>query len=645
MIRFSWVRIFSLCIFGGVFLRLALIASGNSYFSQVATDIQLRGVFLGLFYDSLVLGTIFLVLSVFAECGRLIARGPATMRAANLLMVAFACIFMVAGICDLVLFQYLNTKFRLSLILNNIDQLGPILGTIFAGGTWTMYLWIAVLPIIFISGKKTLAKIPHVRMEILQGRSGKERALNFIFFLIVSFAWVEEPFWRLEIIAAQPEPALAIGNSGLYLTASDLGGLLRRRAGNKRLIPYDQTGPLFEKYFGSVSQGVKKSGITLINSPAGQKPNVVIILMEYMGAFLSKELTPDGPGVTPELDELASESVFFTKAYSSSTRTHHGLVSVISGFPSILDSSAIRTRNGLKIPTLATALPDYDSTFLYSGDIRYDHMNSFAIQGDFKNLVGDKELLELNPQWASKRNEWGYPDELLFDYLNRRLENLYNQGTPSLTVVLTTSNHEPFQLPDAFYAKHPELKRNTIEAAGAYAASAIGKFFKTAKEEAYYKNTIFVLVADHSRMRKHHYGFLKGFHIPLLIHSPLLKGSAKKIDSPANQIDIPSTVMGLLGRSFSSFDRFGHDLLAENSARRAFSISRDGNNLVYTENDFGVRLNLSTESVQFIQVDKYANGNVVEASQVSDKTLVDSYPERAKVFLQRTTDALYGSGR
>jgi phosphoglycerol transferase MdoB-like AlkP superfamily enzyme len=110
---------------------------------------------------------------------------------------------------------------------------------------------------------------------------------------------------------------------------------------------------------------------------------------------------------------------------------------VLTGFPSILDLSVIRLRNGRSIPTIASALPEYESTFLYSGDAGFDHMNAFAAQGGFKKIISDKELLEQNPSWAGKRTEWGFPDPLFLEFLNRYSASLYSKKKPFLTVALT----------------------------------------------------------------------------------------------------------------------------------------------------------------------------------------------------------------
>lgn len=639
----SWWRVVALCLVLGVLLRLSLMFVSSAYFADVPLEIRLRGVVLGLFYDSVTVATPFLLIFILLEIFRFFIPTNFALRSAKFLVLVVVFFFVFSGVIDVLLFQHLNTKMRLSLILNNWNQLGPTILTVLGGGQWFRLTLAAALPLLFFILFRRAAKILNQMLDVDRSVSRRGRLFNFLFLVLVSLVWVNEPLWRLQSVAAQPEAAQIIASSGIYATGSDLVNTTLRGVRIHRLIPEDQTSVLYQKYFFEKTEPAVQREIHLDISGGERKQNVVIILMEYMGAFLSRGLTPDGPGVTPKLDELASESISFARAFSSSTRTHHGFVSVLSGFPSILDTSVINKRNGLKIPTLATALPDYHSTFLYSGDIGFDGMDSFGIQGDFKELIGDKKLLEKNPNWVGKKNDWGYPDGLVFEYLDRHLDELYQQKVPSLTLVLTTSNHEPFQLPDDFYSKHQDLKKATVEAGAAYADAMIGAFFEKAKAKPYYRDTIFVLVADHSRIKNPKDEILKGFHIPLLIHSPRLAKQNHAISRTVKQVDIPATVMGLLGRSFPSFDLFGRDLLS-NDGRRSFAVSRDGKYFTYVEDEFGVRLNLDTGHQEYLKLDRYGDGTVIDDLDEASKNRLVPFADMARVYLQKAYDVFQGIG-
>lgn len=637
----SWWRVLALCLVLGALLRFSLMFVSSNYFAHVPLDVRLRGVLLGFFYDGVTVATPFLLIFILLKMFRFFIPTNFAVRSAKILVSAVVFLFVFSGVIDVLLFQHLNTKMRLSLILNNWHQLGPTIVTVLGGGQWFRLTLAAALPLLLFILLRRAAKLLNQMLEVDRSISRRGGWFNFLFLVLVSFVWVNEPLWRLPSVAAQPEAAQVIASSGIYATGSDLVNTTLRGVRIRRLIPREKTSLLYQKYFLEKTNIEAPKEIRLDTSVGERKQNVVIILMEYMGAFLSRKLTPDEPGFTPKLDELASESISFARAFSSSTRTHHGFVSVLSGFPSILDTSVINKRNGLKIPTIATALPDYHSAFLYSGDIGFDGMDNFVIQGDFKELIGDKKLLEKNPNWLGKKNDWGYPDGLVFEHLDRHLENLYQQKIPSLTFVLTTSNHEPFQLPDDFYSRRQDLKKDTVEAGAAYADAMIGEFFQKAKAKPYYRDTIFVLVADHSRMRNPKDERLKGFHIPLLIHSPRLAKQNRAITQTVKQVDIPATVMGLLGRSFPSFHLFGRDLLSSDG-RRSFAVSRDGKYFTYVENEFGVRLNLDTRHHDYLKLDQYGHATVMDDLDQGSKDQLAPFADMARIYLQKVYDVFQG---
>ena len=103
----------------------------------------------------------------------------------------------------------------------------------------------------------------------------------------------------------------------------------------------------------------------------------------------------------------------------------------------------------------------------------------------------------------------------------------------------------------------------------AYTDYAIGEFLKAAQAKPWFKDTIFVIVADHcaSVAGKRELEIRK-YEIPLFIWSPG-NIAPRKFGTMMSQIDTAPTVLGLLGASYLS--RFvGHDALSPNFRPRAF---------------------------------------------------------------------------
>lgn len=277
---------------------------------------------------------------------------------------------------------------------------------------------------------------------------------------------------------------------------------------------------------------------------AQPKYNVVIFLQESLGAEYVGCL--NGLPLTPELDKLSKEGLLFTNLYCTGTRSVRGIEQVTAGFlPNPSESIVKLSGSQQGFFTLADAFgrQNYDTSFIYGGMANFDNMASFFNGNGFKNIIDETDFDKDGKKYAMK-GTWGYSDEDLAVKANKYYKNLGNK--PFFSLMFSTSNHEPFEFPDGRIDLY-EQPKNTVHNAMKYADFSIGKFFELAKKEAYFKNTIFVVIADHNTRT---YGKnlvpVNKFHIPALIIAPNVeKGST--YDNLASQMDIPSTVLALSG--------------------------------------------------------------------------------------------------
>ena len=274
------------------------------------------------------------------------------------------------------------------------------------------------------------------------------------------------------------------------------------------------------------------------------KYNVVIFLQESLGAEYVGCL--NGLPLTPELDKLSKEGLLFTNLYCTGTRSVRGIEQVTAGFLPNPSESIVKLGGSQQgFFTLADAFgrQNYDTSFIYGGMANFDNMASFFNGNGFKNIIDETDFDKDGKKYAMK-GTWGYSDEDLAVKANEYYKNLGNK--PFFSLMFSTSNHEPFEFPDGRIDLY-EQPKNTVHNAMKYADFSIGKFFELAKKEAYFKNTIFVVIADHNTRT---YGKnlvpVNKFHIPALIIAPNVeKGST--YDNLASQMDIPSTVLALSG--------------------------------------------------------------------------------------------------
>lgn len=274
------------------------------------------------------------------------------------------------------------------------------------------------------------------------------------------------------------------------------------------------------------------------------KYNVIIFLQESLGAEYVGCL--NGLPLTPELDKLSKEGLLFTNLYCTGTRSVRGIEQVTAGFLPNPSESIVKLGGSQQgFFTLADAFgrQNYDTSFIYGGMANFDNMASFFNGNGFKNIIDETDFDNDGKKYAMK-GTWGYSDEDLAVKANEYYNNLGNK--PFFSLMFSTSNHEPFEFPDGRIQLY-EQPKNTVHNAMKYADFSIGKFFELAKKEAYFKNTIFVVIADHNTRT---YGKnlvpVNKFHIPALIIAPNVEKGIT-YDNLASQMDIPSTVLALSG--------------------------------------------------------------------------------------------------
>jgi phosphoglycerol transferase MdoB-like AlkP superfamily enzyme len=283
-----------------------------------------------------------------------------------------------------------------------------------------------------------------------------------------------------------------------------------------------------------------------------KKKNLVIFLQESLGyQFVN-------PTITPELLKLKKEGLWFNQAYSNGTRSVRGIAGTTSGFLAVPGKGVVkRTKSQNDFFTFASLLNPlgYHTMFLYGGEARFDNMRSWFLGNGFDEVVEQKDYK--NPSFVAT---WGVSDEDLAKKANERFSQLYNEGKPFAGLMFSSSNHSPFDIPKG---KIEEIipNKNCVENAVKYADYAIGAFFNEAKKLPYYKETIFVIIADHNiRVYGDDIVPVNMFHIPALILGTEVKAEA--YNNLVSQPDVLATAIDYLGKDLS-YPILGHSIFAD----------------------------------------------------------------------------------
>ncbi len=292
--------------------------------------------------------------------------------------------------------------------------------------------------------------------------------------------------------------------------------------------------------------------------------NVVLISVEslsadYLGVFGNESK------LTPHLDALAKQSVFFTNTYANGTRTVRGLEALALSIPPTPGDSVVKMKNNENLFSLAGIFNDrgYASEFVYGGYGYFDNMNYFFGHNGY-TTVDRKDI----PTSATIHHEnvWGVADEDLYTLALGQMDKIHTAGKPFFLHIMTTSNHRPFTFP-AGRVNFPQRSR---EGAVAYTDWSIADFIKRARERPYFQDTVFVITADHDASSAGKASIpINRYHIPLWIYSPA-HFKPQQVTRLTSQIDIPPTLLGLLNFSYRS-RFFGYDVFKlERGRERAF---------------------------------------------------------------------------
>lgn len=303
----------------------------------------------------------------------------------------------------------------------------------------------------------------------------------------------------------------------------------------------------------------------ITNGNKESHPNIILITIESFSAdFLS--LFGNKDNLTPNYENLAKGGIFFTNLYATGTRTVRGMEALTLSVPPTPGNSIVRRPGNDHIFSVATVLKqkDYHPYFIYGGDGYFDNMNNFfggqgfdIVDRNRGNPLSDKiETTRYNIQdnEVSFENAWGICDEDLYSQIIKYADKNYTDKTPFFQFVMTTSNHQPYTFPDGKI----DLPQGTRNAAVKYTDYALGEFFEKAKTKPWFKNTVFVIVADHCASSAGKWEInIDKHHIPAVIYN--LPQEPEKIDRLTSQIDLMPTLFGYLNWTYES-EFYGKDI-------------------------------------------------------------------------------------
>ena len=295
------------------------------------------------------------------------------------------------------------------------------------------------------------------------------------------------------------------------------------------------------------------------------RSNIILIAIEsFSGDFLKAFGNKDN--LTPNYDSLANQSIFFAHLYATGTRTVRGMEALTLCVPPTPGNSIVRRPNNKHIFSIATILlqKSYHPYFIYGGDGYFDNMNNFFGGQGFDIVDRDRgnplsELIDTHrynipSDEVSFENAWGICDEDLYKQSIKYADKSSSANTPFFQFVMTSSNHKPYTFPEG----RIDLPQGGRNAAVKYTDYALGKFIAEAQKKPWFKNTVFVIVADHCASSAGKWEInIDKHHIPAIIFN--LPHEPQRIDRLVSQIDLMPTLFGYLNWNYSTA-LYGQDI-------------------------------------------------------------------------------------
>lgn len=317
----------------------------------------------------------------------------------------------------------------------------------------------------------------------------------------------------------------------------------------------------------------------------GQRPknpqNIVIIILESFG---SEYLGPhEGKTYTPFLDSLMAKSLVFNNAYANGRRSIEGVAAVMAGIPALMSepfiSSHFTANYFLGLGTLL-APKKYSSAFFHGGHNGTMYFDSFMQSAGVEKYFGANEYANK----ADDDGSWGIWDEPFLQFMLQKTNQL---PQPFMSSIFTLSSHHPFKVPSQYEGKFSEGPIEILKTVS-YTDMALQKFFAEAEKQPWFKDTLFVVTADHTskHFRPDSENEVGDYHIPLFFYHPSYKFPEVDTNMVVQQIDILPTLLDFLDLTNKEQNFLGSSVFV--SGDKSVVIFNDGRYVLFTK-DYRLR--------------------------------------------------------
>lgn len=542
-IALTWI-VFTLC-------RIIFLLANISYFPDL-TFTTIVSIFKGgvLFDISAIIYTnlLYILMMAFPLHYK---ENNKVQKIAKWLFVITNGIAIIANLADVIYFRF-TTRRTTASVFSEFSNEGNIGSIILKAAVSNWYL--TVLGIILIFGLWKLYRLPQT----------KNRPSNLILYYISHLV-----FFLLLMPLCIFGMRGGIGSAVRPITNSNANQYVNRPAEANIVLntPFSIYRTIGKKVYKDPKYFASSKELDQIFNPVHQTPdsvatkklNVVVLIVESFSKEFIGTLNPtiNGgkyKGYTPFLDSLIKKSLTFTNTFANGHKSIDGMPSVLSSIPMFYEPYFLTHYSLNKVSGIAGELQKegYYTAFFHGAPNGSMGFEAFARTTGFKDYFG---MTEYNNK-KDFDGTWAIWDEEFFQFYANKM-NTFKQ--PFATAMFSASSHDPFVVPERYEGKFPKGNMPIHKCVG-YTDNALKKFFETASKQPWFKNTLFVITADHTNQPSDPYykADCGTFAVPIIFYRPdeSLKGNVETI---VQQIDIMPSVLGYLGYK-KPYIAFGRDI-------------------------------------------------------------------------------------
>jgi phosphoglycerol transferase MdoB-like AlkP superfamily enzyme len=543
-------------------LRLAFVYQNASFFEHLSFSTFIYGAF----FDAVTIALLSLPYAIlsFPHPWK---QNKLRIWISNAYLLLIAVFILVLNTWDIAYFSYTQKRSSFSYFMNLLtgSEIGSLAGEFLVEFWWLPFIFGALL-FVFI---RLLQKQIKDRSQLT--KTTIKAWISYVLLLAFTFSLARGGF-SLRPISIIDATAMTNLEQAPVVLNTAFTVLKTSRYNDPKKVQYFSDHKL---------KKVLPSTESIAHSLLPKNTNIVVVMLESFGTIYAGPNSKES--YTPFLDSLLKESLFLENAVANGRTSMDAVPAILAGMPSWQNESYILSPFCTnQIDALPSFLKQkgYHTSFFHgakTGSMNFD---------DFTKAIGVEHYygLEQYKGPAAFDGNWGIWDHAMLSYFADELSSF---KAPFLSTIFTLSSHHPYTLPPTF-KKRVENGPEQLCATISYTDQALKGFFKKAQSKKWFKNTLFVFVADHvgPTRRASNQSIPDRYHIPIGFYHPSIKlqqyyANKYKPSEVFQQIDIFPTILDMLGYHNQAFC-FGQSLFAkEQGAKMVY----ENGSLVLFKND------------------------------------------------------------